>query len=305
MNYTLSTIAAVCGGSFSGCDRTVRTVVTDSRSLSCELGAEPLFVAMRGANHDSHEFLREMYDRGVRAFLVERPVEPMPECGYVIVTNAIDALQALAADYRTQFRGTVVGITGSNGKTVIKEWIAEELPADVKYYRSPKSYNSQLGVPLSVLMLEGDEQLAIFEAGISQTGEMERLERIIRPDVVLFTSLGDAHQEYFRDIRQKCDEKLLLARNASKIIYHSYYTPLKERIEARFAGVGPASPTGNAKVGNAATAGNTAPHRAMQLIDAAEFPEAPAAVVGNAASRRNAQLVEAFCATMGLSLIHI
>lgn len=299
MNYTLSTIAAVCGGSFSGCDRTVRTVVTDSRSLSCELGAEPLFVAMRGANHDSHEFLREMYDRGVRAFLVERPVEPMPECGYVIVTNAIDALQALAADYRTQFRGTVVGITGSNGKTVIKEWIAEELPADVKYYRSPKSYNSQLGVPLSVLMLEGDEQLAIFEAGISQTGEMERLERIIRPDVVLFTSLGDAHQEYFRDIRQKCDEKLLLARNASKIIYHSYYTPLKERIEARFAGVGPASPTGNAKVGNAATAGNTALHRAMQLIDAAEFPEAPAAVVGNAASRRNAQLVEAFCATMG------
>ncbi len=276
MNYTLSTIAAVCGGSFSGCDRTVRTVVTDSRSLSCELGAEPLFVAMRGANHDSHEFLREMYDRGVRAFLVERPVEPMPECGYVIVTNAIDALQALAADYRTQFRGTVVGITGSNGKTVIKEWIAEELPADVKYYRSPKSYNSQLGVPLSVLMLEGDEQLAIFEAGISQTGEMERLERIIRPDVVLFTSLGDAHQEYFRDIRQKCDEKLLLARNASKIIYHSYYTPLKERIEARFAGVGPASPTGSAKVGNAATAGNTAPHRAMQLIDAAEFPEAPA-----------------------------
>lgn len=292
MNHTLSRIAAVCGGTFSGCDRTVRTVVTDSRSLTCELGADPLFVAMRGANHDSHDFLHEMYDRGVRAFLVEHPVELPPECGCVIVQNAIDALQALAADYRAQFRGTVVGITGSNGKTVIKEWIAEELPAGVKCYRSPKSYNSQLGVPLSVLMLEGDEQLAIFEAGISQPDEMERLERIIRPDVVLFTSLGDAHQENFRDMGQKCDEKLQLARNASKIIYHSYYEPLKERIETRFADRRPA--------GIEPSADDATSHRpTTELIDAAAFPEAPASIVGNAASRRNAQLVEAFCAAMG------
>lgn len=282
MNYTLSNIAALCGGSFTGCDRTVRTVVTDSRSLTCELGADPLFVAMRGANHDSHDYIREMYDRGVRAFLVERTVEPMPECGYVVVGNAIDALQALAADYRSQFRGTVVGITGSNGKTVIKEWIAEELPTGIKYYRSPKSFNSQLGVPLSVLMLEGDEQLAIFEAGISKPHEMERLERIIRPDAVLFTSLGDAHQENFRDIEQKCDEKLLLARNASKIIYHSYYEPLGQCIDARF---GDRNRT------------ETAAH-AIEIVDAAAFPEPAVAIMGNAASRRNAQLVEAFCATM-------
>ncbi len=120
----------------------------------------------------------------MRAFLVERDVECPADCGFVRVDNAIDALQRLAAHYRAQFRGTVVGITGSNGKTVIKEWIAEELPAGMKYYRSPKSYNSQLGVALSVLMLEGDEELAIFEAGISKPGEMERLERMIRPDVV-------------------------------------------------------------------------------------------------------------------------
>lgn len=273
MIYLLSRIAELVGGVFTGCDRTVRSVVTDSRSLTCELGAEPLFVAMCGANHDSHGFVRQMYDRGVRAFLVECPVEELPGCGYVRVGNAIEALQRLAADYRAQFRGTVVGITGSNGKTVIKEWIAEELPAGVKFYRSPKSYNSQLGVPLSVLMLEGDERLAIFEAGISRPGEMERLERIIRPDVVIFTSLGDAHQENFLNLEQKCDEKMKLAHGARKIIYHSYYEPLGRMVAERFADRKP--------------------------VDAALFPEAPAAVVGNAASRRNAQIVEAFCAVMG------
>ena len=178
-----------------------------------------MFVAMRGANHDSHDFIAGMQSRGVRAFLVERGVEASSctgECGFVQVDNAIEALQRLAAYHRAQFRGTVVGITGSNGKTVIKEWIAEELPEGMKYYRSPKSYNSQLGVPLSVLMLEGDEELAIFEAGISKPGEMERLERIIRPDAVIFTSIGDAHQENFINLEQKCDEKMILARSASK-----------------------------------------------------------------------------------------
>lgn len=273
MNYTLSQIAGIVGGTFTGRDNTVRSVVTDSRSLTCELGAEPLFVAMRGANHDSHGFLAEMYGRGVRAFLVERPVEELSGCGYVRVENAIEALQLLAAHYRACFRGTVVGITGSNGKTVIKEWIAEELPAGVKFYRSPKSYNSQLGVPLSVLMLEGDEQLAVFEAGISRPGEMERLERIIRPDVVIFTSLGDAHQEHFLNLEQKCDEKMKLAQGARKIIYHSFYEPLGRMVAERFADRKP--------------------------VDAAAFPEAPAAVVGNAALRRNAQIVEAFCAVAG------
>ncbi len=275
MNYRLSHIAEIVGGVFSGQDVEVRTVVTDSRSLTCELGAAPLFVAMRGANHDSHAFVAEMFGRGVRAFLVEREVELMPDCGVVRVPNAIEALQILAAHYRSEFRGTVVGITGSNGKTVIKEWIAEELPENVNFYRSPKSYNSQLGVPLSVLMLEGDEELAIFEAGISRPEEMDRLERIIRPDVVVFTSLGDAHQENFENLKQKCAEKLILARRASKIIYHSYYTPLGEMIAEQFAD--------------------------RQILDAATLPEAPAAVVGNAASRRNAQIVEAFCVVMGYS----
>ncbi len=275
MNYLLSRIAAICGGKFSGCDSEVRAVVTDSRSLTCELGACPMFVAMRGTNHDSHDFIRQMQGRGVRAFLVERPVADLPVaegCGWVEVPNAIGALQQLAAYHRAQFRGTVVGITGSNGKTVIKEWIAEELPAGVNYYRSPKSYNSQLGVPLSVLMLEGDEELAIFEAGISKPGEMERLERIIRPDVAVFTSIGDAHQEHFLNLEQKCDEKLILARSAAKIVYHSYYQPLGRLIDARFGG--------------------------RDLYDAAALPAVSGAVVGNEASRRNAGIVAAFCVAM-------
>ena len=274
MNYKLSEIAAVVGGKFTGSDTEVRSVVTDSRSLTCELGCCPMFVAMRGANHDSHGFIAQMQGRGVRAFLVERDIElPAREgCGFVRVGNAIDALQRLAAHHRARFKGTVVGITGSNGKTVIKEWIAEELPEGMKYYRSPKSYNSQLGVPLSVLMLEGDERLAIFEAGISKPGEMERLERIIRPEVVIFTSIGDAHQENFLNLEQKCDEKMVLAREAKKIIYHSYYEPLGRMVAAYFADRKP--------------------------LDAALFPEAPESVIGNAASRRNAQIVEAFCAAM-------
>ena len=115
MKYLLSQIAAVVGGRFSGTDCEVQSVVTDSRSLTCELGSGPLFVAMCGANHDSHAFVPQMYARGVRAFLVERPLEALPECGYVLVENAIAALQCLAAYHRAQFRGTVVGITGSTG----------------------------------------------------------------------------------------------------------------------------------------------------------------------------------------------
>lgn len=276
MKYLLSQIAVICGGKFSGADSEVQSVVTDSRSLTCELGTGPLFVAMRGANHDSHDFIPQMQARGVRAFLVERPAAEFSSasgCGWVEVPNAIEALQRLAAHHRAQFRGTVVGITGSNGKTVIKEWIAEELPAGVKCYRSPKSYNSQLGVPLSVLMLEGDEELAVFEAGISRPGEMERLERIIRPDIAIFTSLGDAHQENFLNLEQKCDEKMILARGASTIIYHSHYQPLGRLIETCYA--------------------------SCRLFDAAAQPRVSEAVVGNEASRRNAQIVEAFCAAAG------
>lgn len=274
MNYLLSQIAALCGGRVVGEDVTVRCVLTDSRN--CSFGGDPLFVAMRGARHDSHRFLTEMYGRGVRGFLVEREPEPQPGAGYVVTASAVEALQLVAAHHRGQMHGTVVGITGSNGKTVVKEWIAQEIPDTVKYFRSPKSYNSQLGVPLSLLMADGDEQVVLIEAGISKPGEMERLERIVRPDVVVFTSIGEAHQENFVSMEQKCAEKLILARGARTIVYHGRYELLADRVRSQFAD--------------------------RRLVDASRYPSDNDSCLGmlrSQAGKVDAQLVAAFCDVMG------
>lgn len=273
MKYLLSEIAEICGGELQGRDREVTSLSTDSRS--CTFDAGSLFVAMRGANHDSHLYAGQMAARGVKAFLTERPVELPEDCGQVTVGNAIDALQRLAAHYRAGFRGEVVAVTGSNGKTVVKEWIAQAVPAGVKFFRSPKSYNSQLGVPLSLLMAEGDEELIVIETGISQPGEMARLERIVRPDTVIFTSLGEAHGRNFRSPEQKCAEKALLAAGARRIIYHSRYELPARMLAERYAD--------------------------RELIDAAacELPPKSCGPLLSEAGRIDAQLVAAFCRAEG------
>ena len=212
-----------------GCDVRVSGVATDSRSVLSS--QDVLFAAIDGKNHDGHNYIERMATRGVTAFMVERDVElPSKGCGAVRVGSTIEALQALAAHHRSRFTGRVVAITGSNGKTIVKEWAARSMPDDVRLFASPKSYNSQLGVALSLLMLEGEEQVAFIEAGISECGEMERLERMIRPEVVLFTSIGDAHSANFESLEQKIDEKLRLARRARTIIYSSEYRLLASRI---------------------------------------------------------------------------
>lgn len=225
MKYRLSEIAALCGGELRGCDCEVETLSTDSRN--CEAGREVLFAAMRGRNHDSHLFVEEMARRGVCAFLMERDVELPEGCGRVVVADTLTALQQLAADHRSRLHGRVVAIAGSNGKTVVKEWLAQALRCEGRIFRSPKSYNSQLGVALSLLMARGDEELCLIEAGISHPGEMARLEAMIRPDVVIFTSLGEAHQENFASLEEKAREKAQLAQRAGSVIYHSHY-PLWE-----------------------------------------------------------------------------
>lgn len=227
MRYFLSDIARICGGELVGEDLLVTSVVTDSRTSV--FAAEALFVAMCGKNHDSHDYVPEMLQRGVQAFMVERDNTAWlaEGVGYVRVNNSIEALQQLAAAHRRSFIGRVVGITGSNGKTIVKEWIARSLPADTKLFTSPMSYNSQLGVALSLLMIEGDEDVAIIEAGISEVGEMQRLESMIQPDTVVFTSIGDAHQSNFSSLEEKIREKLILARNAACLIYHSHYSELQ------------------------------------------------------------------------------
>lgn len=233
MNYRLSEIAAIVGGSVLGEDSSVGSIVTDSRS--CKPASEALFVAMRGERHDSHRYIAQMAARGVKAFLVEHEVELPAGTGAVVVPNAIEALQCWATHHRANFRGCVVAVAGSNGKTILKEWLSQALPADCSLFRSPKSYNSQLGVALSLLMARGDEELVIIEAGISRPGEMERLERMIRPEVVLFTSLGEAHQENFSTLEQKAEEKLILARGARKILYHSRYELFARQINSHYA----------------------------------------------------------------------
>lgn len=266
MRYRLSEIAEICGGTLTGADLEVHSVETDSRNSA--FGRDAMFVAMRGANHDSHDYILQMITRGVRAFMTERPIPHTGNGGVVVVENAIAALQRLAEHHRKTLKGTVVGITGSNGKTVVKEWIAQSAPQNVKLFRSPRSYNSQLGAALSLLMAEGDEDVVLIEAGISQCGEMERLRAMIRPDMVVFTSIGDAHQENFSSIDEKISEKLILARDAGRLIYHSGYASVVSHISSLSA----------------------------EKIDAAAMPFPPFA---DEASVRNIQTVEAFCAAMG------
>lgn len=216
-----------------GCDVEVASIMTDSRHSFAPESA-PMFVAIAGVNHDGHNFIDDLYRRGVRAFMVEREIdrEQYPEAGFVVVGRSLRALQEVAANYRSKFKGTMVAITGSTGKTAVKEWIAECAPVGVKVFRSPRSYNSQLGVALSLLMMEGDEDLAVIEAGISRPDEMARLEAIIRPNVGIFTSLESQHDENFIDRAHKAAEKAVLFARTQKVIYNSSSRYITEALEA-------------------------------------------------------------------------
>ncbi|MBQ0081390.1 MAG: alanine racemase [Alistipes sp.] len=234
MKYLLSQIAQITGGKLLGKDLEVDSVFTDSRAYDCS--ADMLFAAMKGINHDAHDFLEELFNRGVRAFMVEKQTTLSGEAGVVIVENTLQALQALASDWRQRNHGHVVAITGSNGKTTIKEWIWRcATQQGISIYRSPRSFNSQLGVALSLLRMPETSELSIIEAGISERGEMRKLEAMIKPQTVIFSSLGEAHQENFSSLEEKAEQKALLAMGAKNIIYHSYYTKLREVVEKKFS----------------------------------------------------------------------
>ncbi|TDN37382.1 bifunctional UDP-N-acetylmuramoyl-tripeptide:D-alanyl-D-alanine ligase/alanine racemase [Hymenobacter sp. UV11] len=193
-------------------DAAVATLLLDSRRVGLTAGA--VFFALRGPNHDGHQHLAALYARGVRLFVVAYPpasLEAFAGAGFVQVADTLVALQALAAQHRVTFGGPVWAITGSNGKTIVKEWLAQLLAPDEDICRSPKSYNSQVGVPLSVWELApGRHTLGIFEAGISERGEMDKLADIIRPTHGIFTTLGTAHDAGFASEKEKLAEKLHL-----------------------------------------------------------------------------------------------
>lgn len=196
-------------------------LLTDSRSLV--FPESSLFFALKTARNDGHRYIDELYQKGVRAFVVSQlpDVSLYPDAGFFQVPDALDALQKIVAVHRSQFRVPVIAVTGSNGKTIVKEWLYQLLSPDFRIVRSPRSFNSQIGVPLSVWQLQTSTELAIFEAGISMPGEMERLQRMILPDTGIFTTLSDAHQENFSSLKEKLTEKLQLFNNCSTVIYCS------------------------------------------------------------------------------------
>lgn len=223
MNYSVEQIAQAINAEVEGNGHlTIGSISTDSRTLSN--AGNTLFVAIAGPRHDGHRFVENLYAQGVRCFLVQRsyqPNAPMPEATLLRCESPLRALQQLAAFHRRRFGYPIVGITGSNGKTIVKEWLSQLLADTHRIIRSPRSYNSQVGVPLAVLGLEADYDLGIFEAGISQPNEMAHLGHIIRPDVGIITNIGQPHQENFASMAQKADEKLRLFESCNTLIYNA------------------------------------------------------------------------------------
>ncbi|GAA4314050.1 bifunctional UDP-N-acetylmuramoyl-tripeptide:D-alanyl-D-alanine ligase/alanine racemase [Mucilaginibacter gynuensis] len=200
-------------------DNSINILLTDSRRISNPSGG--LFFALSG-RRNGHEFIAEAYNAGVRDFILkQQPEGYFPEANLLVVEDVLMALQKLAAYHRSQFNLPVIGITGSNGKTIVKEWLYQLLSADKTIVRNPKSYNSQIGVPLSVWQINDRNDLGIFEAGVSTTGEMIRLEAIIKPEIGILTHIGSAHDEGFNDREEKISEKLKLFANC-RLLIHNY-----------------------------------------------------------------------------------
>ena len=195
-------------------------ILTDSRSLC--FPDETLFFALKTRRGDGHKYIPDLYERGVRNFVVSdlpQDEENYVDANFLQVPDPLKGLQSLAKDYRARFDVPVIGITGSNGKTVVKEWIYQLLSPERIITRSPRSYNSQIGVPLSVWLMNERTELGIFEAGISEMGEMEALQSIVRPTIGVLTNIGGAHQENFYSMSDKCMEKLVLFKDCDVVIY--------------------------------------------------------------------------------------
>jgi Alr-MurF fusion protein len=220
MSFSIHDIATITEGLLaqSKANQPIERLLIDSRKLTH--ASDGLFFAIRSERNDGHKYIHDAYQAGVRNFVVEQlpHVTLVPEANVVVVKNSVKALQQVAAAHRKQFDIPVVGITGSNGKTIVKEWLNQLLCDDFNIARSPKSYNSQIGVPLSVWNMERVHTLALFEAGISMPGEMDELAKIIAPTIGIFTSIGSAHSENFLSKRQLIGEKLNLFAHCPVVI---------------------------------------------------------------------------------------
>lgn len=231
--YVMSELAAMAGGRLignAGNVEPIRHLLTDSRKMMSP--STSLFFAMKGDRRDGHEFIPELHAAGVRSFVVsdESSVSAYPDSCFLVVHDTLTALQKISSEHRRKFKYPVVAITGSNGKTIVKEWLYQLLRDNYHIVRSPKSYNSQIGVPLSVWDMQEANTLALFEAGISEPGEMEKLGKVIHPDIGIFTNLGSAHDENFSGMEQKAQEKLRLFSHCKKLIYCRDYLLISDAI---------------------------------------------------------------------------
>ncbi|MGN6213766.1 bifunctional UDP-N-acetylmuramoyl-tripeptide:D-alanyl-D-alanine ligase/alanine racemase [Parafilimonas sp.] len=218
--YTINKIASILNADskIAAGDCVIEQLLTDSRRLI--FPSTTLFFALVTQRRDAHNYIGEMHERGVRSFVVQYSFDttPFAEANFIFTDDTLAALQTLAAYHRKQFQYPVIAITGSNGKTIVKEWLYQLLSPDYNIVRSPRSYNSQLGVALSVWQMNADNNLAIFEAGISMPGEMERLENIIQPTTGILTNIGSAHNENFVSAAQKTEEKCKLFKHCETVI---------------------------------------------------------------------------------------
>jgi len=221
-------------------DLPVGTILIDTRKLS--ITPHCVFIAMHGLHHDSHQYLPSAYLQGVRQFMVEKEhftseiLAQLPEANILAIEKALPALQALATHHRRMYTIPVLAITGSNGKTIIKEWLSQLLAQQYHVVQSPKSYNSQIGVPLSILMMQPEHSYGVFEAGISLPGEMERLNTIIQPTSGIFANIGTAHGEGFASQVQKAEEKALLFKGCEEIFYCKDHTVIDAVLREKYEG---------------------------------------------------------------------
>ena len=233
MKYTIQKIKEIIGAEdviISDKEQAINHLLLDSRKVL--FPRESLFFALPGSRLDGHSYLDDAYSKGIRNFVVSKNIDftDYKKANIIWVENTVKALQKLAIYHRNQYHLPTIGITGSNGKTIVKEWLHQMLHEDFNIVRSPKSYNSQIGVPLSVWQIEEENNLAIFEAGISEAGEMEKLEKMIQPTIGIFTSIGEAHNEGFLNIQHKIKEKLRLFIHSEIIIYCKDYPDLNQAV---------------------------------------------------------------------------
>lgn len=235
MTYTIEKIASIVKGRIEGKgdpSLIITELLFDSRLLTSP--GNTLFFSLKSNRNNGNKYIDELYNKGVRCFVVEESLSSLyPFSYFIVVEDTLKALQELAAHHRNNFFLPVIGITGSNGKTIIKEWLYQILSHEMSVARSPKSYNSQIGVPMSVWQLNELHQAAIFEAGISRPGEMQNLEKIIRPTIGIFTNIGEAHGKNFDNIRHKVEEKLKLFLKVDTLIYCSDHKEIKEAVEKK------------------------------------------------------------------------